>query len=84
MGRLRIMGGDGDREIKWPQDDPDGLLTVKRDVEDWLAHPGHLAFGFKRPYMSASEKLSAFDPRFAAIVLVLQENRRRPWARWNF
>jgi hypothetical protein len=40
MGRLRIMGSEGDRQIEWCQDDPESLLTAEREVKQWLERPG--------------------------------------------
>ena len=72
MGRLRIMGRDGDQQIEWYQKDPDSLLRASLEVEHWLARPGHLAFGFKEPQLGAGEKITAFDPGAAEIILVPQ------------
>jgi hypothetical protein len=72
MGRLRIMGRDGDQQIEWYQDDPDSLLRASLEVENWLTLPGHLAFGFKQPQLDAGEKITAFDPDAAEIILVPQ------------
>jgi len=72
MGRLRIMGREGDIQIDWHRDDPDSLRYAQREVERWLARPGHLAFGFTRPDLEAGEKLNAFDPEAVEIVLVPQ------------
>jgi hypothetical protein len=72
MGRLRIMGHDGDQQIEWCEDNPDSLRTASREVEHWLARPGHLAFAFKQPQLGAGEKISAFDPEAAEIILVPQ------------
>jgi hypothetical protein len=72
MGRLRIMGREGDRQIEWSQDDPDSLLMATHEFEQWIAQPGHLAFGFKRLRLDAGERLDAFDPEAAEIVLVPQ------------
>ena len=58
MGRLRIMGAEGDRQIEWRQDDPQTLLRAEREVREWLERPGHLAFGFSRPQLNAGVQLS--------------------------
>jgi hypothetical protein len=49
MGRLRIMGAEGDRQIEWRRDDPESLLRAEREVRRWLESPGRLAFRFERP-----------------------------------
>jgi hypothetical protein len=72
MGRLRIMGREGDLQMDWRRDDADSLLDAAREVEQWLARPGHLAFGFTRPDLDAGEKLSGFDPEAVEIILVPQ------------
>jgi hypothetical protein len=72
MGRLRIMGREGDRQIAWSQDDPESLRIAASEVEQWMARPGHLVFGFKRLHLAAGEKLDAFDPEAAEIILVPQ------------
>ena len=72
MGRLRILGRDGDRQIEWSRDDPDSLLLAEHELEQWIARPGYLAFGFKRLHLDAGERLDAFDPEAAEIVLVPQ------------
>jgi len=40
MGRLRIMGRDGDQQIEWNEDDPDSLFRASLELEHWLARPG--------------------------------------------
>lgn len=72
MGRLRIMGSEGDRQIEWREDDPQTLLRAEREFKRWLERPGHLAFGFRRPQLNAGVKLSVFDPEASEIVLVPQ------------
>ena len=72
MGRLRIMGRDGDQQLEWHENDPDSLLRASHEVEQWLARSGNLAFGFSRPQLGAGEKLTAFDPDAAEIILVPQ------------
>ena len=72
MGRLRIMGSDGDRQVEWSQDDSDSLLRAEREFERWLKRPGRLAFGFKHPHLSMGEKLNSFDPNASEIILVPQ------------
>jgi hypothetical protein len=72
MGRLRIMGSDGDRQIEWFQNDPQSLLRAEREVEQWLKRPGRLAFGFRQPQLNIGEKLRTFDPDAAEIILVPQ------------
>lgn len=40
MGRLRILGRDGDLQIEWSRDDPDSLLLAEHELEQWIAQPG--------------------------------------------
>jgi hypothetical protein len=72
MGRLRIMGAEGDRQIEWRRDDPESLLRTEREVRRWLESPGRLAFRFERPQLNAGERLNAFDPEASEIILVPQ------------
>jgi hypothetical protein len=72
MGRLRIMGREGDRQIEWSHDDPASLLMAAHELERRIAQPGHLAFGFKRLRLDAGEKIDSFDPEAAEIILVPQ------------
>ena len=72
MGRVRIMGREGDRQIAWSRDDPESLRIAANEVEQWIAQPGHLAFSFKRLRFDAGEKIDSFDPEAAEIILVPQ------------
>ena len=72
MGRLRIMGREGDRQIEWSHDDPASLRMAAHEFEQWIAQPGHLAFAFKRLRLDAGEKLDSFDPEVSEIILVPQ------------
>jgi hypothetical protein len=72
MGRLRIMGREGDLQLEWSRDDAGSLLEAAQEVEQWLARPGHLAFGFTRLDLEAGAKLTGFDPDAVEILLVPQ------------
>ena len=72
MGRLRIMGRDGDQQIEWRTDESESLANAAREAERWLGTKGHLAFGFRRPQLGAGEKIMTFDPDADEIILVPQ------------
>ncbi len=72
MGRLRIMGTEGDRQVEWTLEDPESLRRAEREVAQWLQCPGRLAFGFTRSQLEAAERLDAFDPHASEIILVPQ------------
>ena len=74
MGRLRIMGSRGDRQIEWCQGDIDSLRMAEAEFRRWVARPGNLAFGFKRPSVSDGHQIRCFDSE-------LSERRRVPQMR---
>ena len=40
MGRLRIMGSEGDRQIEWREDDPQTLLRAEREFKRMVGTSG--------------------------------------------
>ena len=85
MGRLRIMGREGDLQLEWSRDDAGSLLEAAQEVEQWLARPGHLAFGFTRLDLEAGAKLTGFDPDAVEIILVPQmRGGVMPWLDRHF
>ena len=72
MGRLRIMGSRGDQQIEWCEDDSESLILAEGEFTRWIARPGNLAFGFKRPSVSDGRQILSFDPELSEIILVPQ------------
>ena len=72
MGRLRIMGREGDTQIEWRHDDLDSLVVAENEFAKWLERPGRLAFGFRLSHLEAGERLNKFDPTLFEILLVPQ------------
>lgn len=72
MGRLRIMGRVGDRQIEWRQDDLESLVLAEHELAEWLNRPGHKAFGFKQSHLGAGKQITSFDSTLFEILLVPQ------------
>ena len=72
MGRLRIMGRLGDRQIEWRQDDLESLVLAEHELAEWLNRPGHKAFGFKHSHLGAGKQITSFDSTLFEILLVPQ------------
>jgi hypothetical protein len=68
MGKLRIMGAEGDRSIGWDEDNPDEVRDASKTFEEMIKK-GYRAYRMTKD-RSKGKSMENFDPSAENILFV--------------